>query len=152
VIKPEFTQAFLYGNIMDLEQQIAKVIKEEADKLISRYHEYHNRMHLEQKRNEKRLGISASKKIIHVPDYWSHDKKFNPFYVRRRHKNIARSIAKNIESRAYTPNPPYLKTVAKSDGGERIVSIFQIQDAAISKLFFNMPIGMIAMYTLQYRI
>jgi hypothetical protein len=137
VIKPEFTQAFLYGNIMDLEQQIAKVIKEEADKLIARYHEYHNRMHLEQKRNEKRLGISASKKIIHVPDYWSYDKKFNPFYVRRRHKNIARSIAKNIESRTYRPNPPYLKTVAKSDGGERIVSIFQIQDAAISKLFFN---------------
>jgi len=137
VIKPEFTQAFLYGNIMELEQQIAKVIKEEADKLIARYHEYHNRMHLEQKRNEKRLGISASKKIIYVPDYWSHDKKFNPFYVRRRHRNIARSIAINIESRTYRPNPPYLKTVAKSDGGERIVSIFQIQDAAISKLFFN---------------
>ncbi|RJE70730.1 RNA-dependent DNA polymerase [Pseudoalteromonas sp. MSK9-3] len=122
---------------MDLEQQIAKIIKDEADKLIARYHEYHNRMHLEQIRNEKRLGDSASKKVIHVPDYWKHDKKFNPFYVRKRHKSIAHSIAKNIEKRTYKPNAPYLKSVPKSDGGERTVSIFQIPDAAISKLFFS---------------
>jgi RNA-directed DNA polymerase len=137
VKKPEFTQAFLYGNNMDLEQQIAKIIKDEADKLITRYHEYHNRIHLEQIRNEIRLGNSASKKVIHVPDYWQHDKKFNPFYVRKRYKSIARSIAKNIENRTYKPNSPYLKLVAKSDGGDRTVSIFQIPDAAISKLFFN---------------
>lgn len=137
MIKPEFTQAFLYGNNMDLEQQIAKIIKDEADKLIARYHEYHNRMHLEQIRNEKRLGDSASEKVIHVPDYWKHDKKFNPFYVRKRHKSIAYSMAKNIEKRTYKPNAPYLKSVPKSDGGDRTVSIFQIPDAAISKLFFN---------------
>lgn len=38
---------------MDLEQKISKFIKEEAEKLITRHHEYHNRTHLDQIRNEK---------------------------------------------------------------------------------------------------
>lgn len=122
---------------MDLEQKIARIIKEEAEKLITRHHEYHNRTHLDQIRNEKRLGISAGEKVIHTPDYWAFNKKFNPFYVRKKHKSIARSIAKKIENRTYQPNDPHIKKVAKSDGGERDVAIFQIPDAAISKLFFN---------------
>ncbi|AQP37185.1 reverse transcriptase domain-containing protein [Vibrio anguillarum] len=122
---------------MSLEKQLASVIKEEAEKLIQRYHEYHNRLYLEHERNKKRLGNSAPPKIIHQPDYWSLDKKFNPFYVRKKHKSIARSIAKKIENRTYTPNSPHIKIVPKADGGERKVSIYQIPDAAVSKLFFN---------------
>lgn len=122
---------------MSLEKQIAHVLKEESEKLITRYHEYHNRLHLEHKRNITRLGHTAPKKEVHTPNYWKIDKKFNPFYVRKKHKSIAKSIAKRIESRTYLPNEPYIKTVPKSDGGERKVSIFQIPDAAISKLFFN---------------
>lgn len=122
---------------MKLEHQIANIIREEAEKLIERYHEYHNRIHLEAKRNAKRLGDSAPPKKVHTPDYWSCDRKFNPFYVKAKHKSIARSIAKNIEDRSYVPNSPYIKDVPKSDGGVRKVSIYQIPDAAISKLFFN---------------
>ncbi len=122
---------------MKLEQQIAKIIREEAEKLIKRYHEYHNRVHLEAKRNHKRLGDSAPKKKLHTPDYWSFDSKFNPFYVKARHKSIARSIANKIENRVYSPNSPYIKEVPKSDGGIRKVAIYQIPDAAISKFFFN---------------
>ncbi|WP_421331048.1 reverse transcriptase domain-containing protein [Aeromonas veronii] len=122
---------------MILEQQIAKVILEEAEKLIERYHLYHNRIHLEVKRNIKRLGDSAPKKKIHTPDYWDVDKKFNPFYVKSKHKSIARSIANKIEQKRYVPNKPYIKEVPKPDGGVRKVSIYQIPDAAISKLFFN---------------
>lgn len=72
---------------MDLEKQLEKVIKEEAEKLISRYHEYHNHLHLEYERNKKRLGNSVPDKIIYKPDYWSIDRKFNPFYVRKKHKS-----------------------------------------------------------------
>ena len=122
---------------MSLEKQLASVIKEEAEKLIQRHHEYHNRLYLEHERNKKRLGSSAPPKVVHQPDYWSFDKKFNPFYVRKKHKSIARSIAKKIEDRTYTPNSPYIKNVPKADGGERKVSIYQICDAAVSKLFFN---------------
>ncbi len=122
---------------MDLEQKLANAIRDEAEKLIIRYHEYHNRIHLEAKRNARRLGDSAPQKIIHTPDYWSHDKKYNPFYIKRKYKSIARSVALKIENRTYSPNQPYIKTVPKSEGGDRKISIYQIPDAAISKWFFN---------------
>lgn len=47
---------------MKLEQQLENIIREEAEKLIARYHEYHNRVHLETKRNAKRLGDAAPPK------------------------------------------------------------------------------------------
>lgn len=122
---------------MELEKQLAIVIREEAEKLITRYHEYHNRIHIESERNKKRLGTSAPTKQIHTPDYWSHDNKYNPFYVKKKYKSIARSIASKIKNRTYTPNTPYIKSVPKSDGGIRKVAIYQIPDASISKLFFN---------------
>ncbi|HEQ3500456.1 hypothetical protein JMJ85_05475 [Salmonella enterica subsp. diarizonae] len=131
------TQAFLFRGLMKLEQQIQRVILEEAKALIKDYHEYHNRIHLESVRNKKRLGDSAPDKKIHRPNYWSFDKKFDPFYVKSNYKSIARSIANKIENRTYLPNEPFTKDVPKPDGGIRKVSIYQIPDAAISKLFFN---------------
>ncbi|AUG10032.1 MULTISPECIES: reverse transcriptase domain-containing protein [unclassified Pseudomonas] len=122
---------------MRLEKQLEVIILEEAEKLITRYHEYHNRVHLEAKRNARRLGDAAPTKKIYTPDYWDINKKYNPFYVRSKHKSIARSIAKKIEDRTYTPNSPYIKSVPKPDGGIRKVAIYQIPDAAISKMFFN---------------
>ncbi len=122
---------------MKLEIQIEKVIREEAEKLIERYHEYHNRVHTNFIRNKNRLGDSAPSKKIHTPDYWEIDRKFNPFYVKSNYKSIARSIANKIERRSYIPNKPFMKEVDKPDGGIRRVSIYQIPDAAISKLFFN---------------
>lgn len=122
---------------MKLEQQLEQIILEEAEKLIARYHEYHNRIHLESIRNKRRLGDSAPRKKIHTPDYWSLNRKYDPFYVKSKHKSIARSIAKKIEARTYSPNSPYIKPVPKPDGGNRNVAIYQIPDAAVSKLFFN---------------
>ena len=122
---------------MKLEQQLEQIILEESEKLIARYHEYHNRIHLESIRNKRRLGDSAPRKKIHTPDYWSLNRKYDPFYVKSKHKSIARSIAKKIEARTYSPNSPYIKPVPKPDGGHRNVAIYQIPDAAVSKLFFN---------------
>ncbi|MGP4146850.1 hypothetical protein [Escherichia coli] len=110
------TQAFLFRGLMKLEQQIQRVILEEAKALIKDYHEYHNRVHLESVRNKKRLGDSAPDKKIHRPNYWSFDKKFDPFYVKSNYKSIARSIANKIENRTYLPNEPFTKDVPKPDG------------------------------------
>lgn len=122
---------------MRLENHIEQLIREEALKLIKRHHEYHNRIHSESIRNNKRLGNSAPPKKIHTPDYWEIDRKFNPFYVKSNYKSIARSIAEKIENRTYSPNKPFIKKIKKPDGGFREISIYQIPDAAISKLFFN---------------
>tara|TARA_R110000850_G_scaffold2760_9_gene12950 strand:- start:3051 stop:4550 length:1500 start_codon:yes stop_codon:yes gene_type:complete len=122
---------------MQLEKQLEIIIREESEKLILRYHDYHNTLHLEHNRKKKRLGSAAPVKEVFKPDYWSQNVKFNPFYVRRKHKSIARSIAKRINEKTYSPNEPYKKLVPKADGGSREVSIYQIPDAAVSKLFFN---------------
>jgi len=122
---------------MNFEQQLTMLLLEESNKLIKRFHEYHNRIHLESKRKAVRLGSSRPSKVIHTPDYWEIDKKFNPFYVKAKRKSIARSITKRITNRTYKPNDPHLRETPKSDGGMREVTIYQIPDAAVSKLFFN---------------
>ena len=122
---------------MDFEVFLANEIKKEADKLANRYHLYHNATHLEYVRNKKRLASYCPEKNIETPDYWKEDKKFNPFYVRRKYKSIAKSVAKNIANRTYSPNLPYVKNIPKSGGGVRSVAIYQIHDAAVSKLFFS---------------
>ena len=53
---------------MRLEDKIALSIKDEADKLISRFHNYHNYVNIQSQRNSKRLGVLAPKKVIHTPD------------------------------------------------------------------------------------
>ncbi|WP_077927535.1 reverse transcriptase domain-containing protein [Wohlfahrtiimonas populi] len=122
---------------MTLQKQIEEAIKNEAEKLIVRYHQYHNRVSLVAESNSKRLGESAKRKQVYTPEYWSHDKKFNPFYVKKHYKSIAHAIAMKIQNRTYVPGKPYIKEIPKVDGGIRHVTIYQIQDAAISKLFFN---------------
>lgn len=121
---------------MNLEEYIAKIIKEESDKLILRYHAYHNVLHLEHLRNEKRI-VSAPPKKVMKPDYWVQDKKFNPFYVKKRSKSIARSIAKKISEQTYKPHSPYIKEIPKASGGIRKVAIYQIPDAAISRIYYD---------------
>jgi len=121
---------------MNSEEYLCKVIEEESDKLILRYHAYHNGLHHEHVRNKKRLS-NPPKKIIKTPDYWKEDKKFNPFYVKKKSKSIARSIAKKIADKTYKPYSPHIKKIPKAGGGSRDVSIYQIPDAAVSKIYYN---------------
>lgn len=121
---------------MNLEQEICNAITDEAKKLIQRYQDYHNSLHLEHARKKKRMS-GVPKKDVKKPDYWACDSKFDPFYVKRKANSIARSIAKKIASRTYKPNKPFLRKVPKKGGGFRTVSIYQIPDAAISRLFYK---------------
>ncbi|WP_123068713.1 reverse transcriptase domain-containing protein [Massilia aurea] len=121
---------------MNLEKQIEKYIREEAAKLIERHHSYHNALHNEHERLKKRIK-DAAPKIIRTPSYWKIDPKFNPFYVRRKAKSIAKSISQKIKSQSYTPADPYLKEIEKPGGGKRKLTIYQIPDAAVSQLFYT---------------
>ncbi|AEK59847.1 reverse transcriptase domain-containing protein [Collimonas fungivorans] len=121
---------------MNLAKQIEKYIREEAEKLIERHHNYHNSLHKEHERLSKRVN-DAPKKEIRTPDYWNIDKKFNPFYVRRRAKSIALSIALKIQNGEYAPNDPHIKEIDKPGGGKRQLTIYQIPDAAVSQLFYT---------------
>lgn len=121
---------------MDLELLLEKIIIEESEKLISRYHYYHNSLEIEHRRNKKRFGQSYKKKRIEKPSYWDIDKKFNPFYTRKKSKSIAKSIAKKISNQTYTPHDPYILRVPKKPSGYREVSIYPIPDAAVSKMYY----------------
>ena len=121
---------------MYLEDYLRKVIDEESDKLILRYHAYHNALHNEYLRNQKRIS-DPPRKTIKRPDYWQEDKKFNPFYVKRKSKSIARSIAKKISEQTYKPYSPHTKEIPKLGGGLRSIAVYQIPDAAVSRIFYN---------------
>jgi len=121
---------------LNLEEQLVKRIEDECTKLISRHHEYHNNLHAEYERNKKRISNAPPKKIK-TPEYWNIDKKFNPFYVKRKSRAIAKSIASKINLGTYIPNEPHQKSIPKTGGGQRELTIYQIPDAAVSKYFYN---------------
>jgi RNA-directed DNA polymerase len=121
---------------MSLEEYLGDVIRKESDKLILRYHAYHNFLHHEYVRNKKRIS-GPPKKSIKIPDYWKKDSKFNPFYVRRKSKSIAQAIAQKISDRTYKPYPPHIKEIPKLSGGLRSIAVYQIPDAAVSKIYYD---------------
>lgn len=121
---------------MSLELKLREELIAEAKKLIDRFHAYHNTVHREYDRNTRRISNPPPKEI-HYPEYWHTDRKFNPFYVHKKARSIARSIAMKIEERTYAPNQQTTMEVPKASGGVRTVKIFQVPDAAVSKLFYK---------------
>ncbi|KPX67944.1 hypothetical protein [Pseudomonas syringae group genomosp. 3] len=119
-----------------MEQKIYIAIVKECEKLILRHHSYHNKLHIDWVRNTKRISDAPSKKV-ESPEYWEVDRRFNPFYVKSNAKAIARSIAKKISNRTYAPAEPFRKSIPKSSGGSRELTIYQIPDAAISRYFYS---------------
>lgn len=120
---------------MTLEQILREYIEKECEKLISRHHDYHNRLQIEWERNRKRIS-NAPQKQVNTPEHWSLDRKFNPFYVRSNSKAIAKSIARKIADGTYKPHLPHIKKIAKLNGGERELTIYPIPDNAVSMYFY----------------
>ncbi|WP_374035218.1 reverse transcriptase domain-containing protein [Bdellovibrio bacteriovorus] len=121
---------------MTLEEQLLECLEEECKKLMLRFHGYHNYLHINIERKKKRTA-TALEKIVKIPSHWHKDPKFNPFYVYKRRRQIARSIALKIESGEYKPNEPFQKKIPKPLGGKRTVAIYQIPDAAVSKFLYK---------------
>jgi RNA-directed DNA polymerase len=126
----------IVGEKMTLEKRLISIIEEEARKLAQRFHAYHNALELEQVRKSKRVS-NISRKQVKNPEYWPIDKKFNPFYVHKKRRQIAHSIAVKIMGGSYLPRPPYEKQIPKSHGGYRKVTVYQIPDAAVSRLIYQ---------------
>ncbi|RTN21484.1 RNA-dependent DNA polymerase [Enterobacter quasimori] len=122
---------------MDLQKKILQYISDEAKDLTLTHHVYHNALHIENLRKKERSLNPINLRVLSKPQYWSDDKKFNPFYVKKHSKAIAHSISKKITARTYEPFPVAVNKIAKPSGGFREVSIYQIPDAAISKLFYH---------------
>ena len=79
---------------MNLEEYLW-VIEQESDKLILRYHAYHNGLHHDRVRIPK--AVRPTKKVVQKPDYWKEDKSSIPLCKEPKTKKaLLRSIAKKI--------------------------------------------------------
>lgn len=121
---------------MNIESQLKDRILAECDKLIERYHSYHNHLHQEWLRTHRRTAGAPAKQVM-KPEHWDLDLKFNPFYVRRNAAAIARSVAKKIANQTYKPHEPHRKKIPKPGGGDRELTVYQIPDAAVSTYFYS---------------
>ncbi|KGN03572.1 DNA polymerase [Clostridium novyi A str. 4570] len=115
---------------------ILDYIQEEAIKHTKSFQLYQNTMELEYERNKRRISNPDSKQIK-IPEHWSEDKKFNPFYVLKKRRQIAHAIDKKLNKGTYCPNPPHIRTIDKKGGGKRKICIYQIPDAAVSNYIYK---------------
>ncbi|WP_175477092.1 reverse transcriptase domain-containing protein [Ruania alba] len=81
------------------------------------------------------------KAALQRPAYWTLDSGFNPYHVRAHAPAIVRAVNLALVNKDYRPRPPYAHTVPKPDGGKRIVSVFQIVDAVVSKTIYYSLLG-----------
>lgn len=119
--------------LTEIEEHIYRVAKRKADE----FHRYHNQLELMYQREKRRVNHPAKKKVM-VPQEWLVDKKYNPFYVIKHQKQIARSIFHKLISGNYTPYKPYLKEIPKKNSLKtRPIYLFQIPDEAVSNYLYS---------------
>ncbi|MBW8362511.1 MAG: RNA-dependent DNA polymerase [Kaistella sp.] len=119
-----------------MENLLLRDIEKQAQELCDKYNDYHNYLHLSNERKKKNY-TNPIPKVVKIPSEWDVDKKYNPFYILKRKKQIAKSISKKILKGEYVPNRPIAKEIKKPSGGTRTISIYQIQDSAVSDRFYH---------------
>lgn len=115
---------------------LTEPIWDEATKLIRRHQSYANDLHNELLRISRRSGLVPAKSLL-TPAHWSSHEGFNPYKVRPRSPSIAYGIRNALLNRDYQPRPAVSFAVPKPDGGQRVVSVFQVADNAISRVLFH---------------
>ena len=119
-------------------ERITQAIYNEAQKLVVRHQSYAHRLSENLKRQNARAGTNLfANKVIEIPQYWTCDKGFDPYHVRKHYKSIAHSINKSLEGGCYTPRPAAMYEIPKASGGNRQLAVFQIADQAISRIIFD---------------
>ncbi|GAB3858925.1 hypothetical protein GCM10028822_34680 [Hymenobacter terrigena] len=116
--------------------ELEEFIRQVAVRKVEKFQSYHNYMVVEQRKNEFRL-ISPPEKQIHTPSEWNESKLFNPFYVLKHSKYLAKTIYKRLKDNTYIPHEPFVRGVPKGNGKIRLVSSYEIPDDAVSKKVFS---------------
>lgn len=115
---------------------IFRAIRDEAHKLICRHQKYASKLAEGLRRRERRSGVPQIKHI-HLPEYWSVHKGFNPYHVYGHATGISYAVEKALSSSQYKPRPAVIYQVPKADGSLRDVSVFQVADNSVSNLTFQ---------------
>ena len=112
------------------------MIFSDATKLIKRHQRYLANLDAEIKRRRVRSG-RRQQKVNQTPAYWAIDMGFDPYHVRKHSKTIAYTMKNALKSGDYSPKEALKYSVPKADGQERIVSVFQVADSAISRMIYK---------------
>lgn len=115
-----------------------ETLKLECEKIINRHYDYLNSLSDDIRRKNKRYN-NLHKKIIKYPPYWNIDKGFSPFKCRAKKslKTYSHTIATKIKEETYSPQPAIIHKIDKADGTKRELNIFQLPDAALSRLVYK---------------
>lgn len=111
---------------------LRKALQREVGKLIARHNLMCQAAADHRRRFEKRSGCPAAPPNSKVPEHWSVNRRFDPYYVRSRLDRIAHGLFLHLRDRTYQPEPILLKEIPKPHGGKRVISLLTIPDAAIS--------------------
>ncbi|WP_249598696.1 reverse transcriptase domain-containing protein [Peribacillus frigoritolerans] len=118
-------------------EELEDHINQIATRKAKEYQSYHNNLELMYQREHRRIK-NPKKKDVKVPQEWKVDKKYNPFYVLKHQKQIAKSIFNKLINGTYKPLKPFLKEIPKKNSSKtRPVHIFQIPDEAVSNYFYS---------------
>lgn len=118
--------------LKEIESRIVQI----AERKVKEFQKYHNNIDLINQRERRRIKNPITKKVK-TPEEWDVDKKFNPFYVLKNKKQIARSIFEKIISGTYQPFTPYVKQIPKRNNSKtRPVHVYQIPDEAVSNYLY----------------
>lgn len=135
---------------------LRNILRSECGKLIDRHDEYLYDLDRTITRRTRRLGHPVAK-TVKTPPYWALDGRFNPFKVRIP-KNLDRyshAINRHLLNNSYTPATAVVHRIPKEKGGERELNIFQIPDAAVSRLVYKSllqkNVGLMSSYSYAYR-
>jgi RNA-directed DNA polymerase len=115
-----------------------RTLSEECDKHVQRYFGYLRELNDYAERRSKREG-APFKKIILPRKWWNLAPQFNPFKVRvaKQLNTYAHTLAEKLRRDEYKPKAALVRRIRKSDGTLRELNIFQLPDAALSRLVYK---------------
>jgi len=112
-------------------------VEREATRLIRR-HESAARVAADEVRRRNRRSTSDYTRFpVQRPDRWGLAAGFDPYLVRSRSTSIGYSLRAALQRLDYKPRPPVTMSRPKPGGGERLVSVYQVADSAISRMLFE---------------
>lgn len=134
--------------------RLEQEVRSEAQKLITRHERYMRDLHDEFVRRNRRSDRNDKKAIL-KPEYWKLATGFNPYLVRANASRIGHSIKISLRGGSYAPRCAVTYPVAKMDGSDRFVSVFQVADAAVSRVFYRTlltkNLSKLSAYSFAYR-
>lgn len=117
--------------------RLATALQRETNKLVLRQERYERWVRDENARRQRRVGVPLAPLVPLRPLYWDWAPGFDPYTVRARSQAIVHSIERSLRDGAYRPRSPAGFWVPKPDGGQRLVSVFQVADNAVSSVVFK---------------